>query len=556
MKIKKVSFKNFASYGNNLQTIEFDEERSFLYLVLGGNGFGKSTLANVIKFLCYGKIDGMNNGDLPNRINKNLWGSIELYTKGKEVKIERGLAPNHFKVYINGKEYDQAGKMNTQDYLENEIFEIPYNVFKNVIILSVNDFKSFLTMSPGDKKSIVDKIFGFAIINEMREDVKRQRRDLKSEIKSLEDELNTISESIVSIKNKIEALEKTAKEKNKEKIQDLKEKLVKLDSDKKEVQSAKEKIDARVKELDKKIQEKRKLYSDVNYEITTIDRSLKLYEKKQCPTCQSDLTSDFHQHTKTILEDNKNKKKTDLDEIQKDIDSNKKAQEEIQSKQHKVISKISSLETTIKSLKEELVGLAKSAEEGKFEEFNSLITEFNQKEREKTENRSIKNSEDYYLQMLESVLGDDGVKNLAMKMILPSLNNHISIMSRKMHIPFNIKFDDKFDSIISHLGEEVNPKTLSTGERKKADFVIVIALIRLLKLRYPTLNLLFLDEIFSSVDSEGVYHILEILNETIKEINLNTFVINHTVLPSELFDKKIEITKNSGFSDISIETIG
>jgi DNA repair exonuclease SbcCD ATPase subunit len=67
---------------------------------------------------------------------------------------------------------------------------------------------------------------------------------------------------------------------------------------------------------------------------------------------------------------------------------------------------------------------------------------------------------------------------------------------------------------------------------------------------------MFLDEIFSSVDSEGVYHILEILNETIKEINLNTFVINHTVLPAELFDKKIEITKNSGFSDISIESIG
>lgn len=181
MKIKKVTFKNFASYGNTPQTLDFED--TSLFLVLGGNGFGKSTLANVIKFLCYGKVEGVNNGELPNRINKNLWGSIELESRGRYVKIERGLAPNIFKVYINGVEYDQAGKMNTQEYLEEEIFEISYNVFKNVIILSVNDFKSFLTMSPGDKKSIVDKLFGFSVINDMRESIKKDRREVKQELK-------------------------------------------------------------------------------------------------------------------------------------------------------------------------------------------------------------------------------------------------------------------------------------------------------------------------------------------------------------------------------------
>ena len=42
MKIKKVEFKNFASYGNRTQVIEFDKDKSDLYLVLGGNGAGKS----------------------------------------------------------------------------------------------------------------------------------------------------------------------------------------------------------------------------------------------------------------------------------------------------------------------------------------------------------------------------------------------------------------------------------------------------------------------------------------------------------------------------------
>jgi len=41
MKINRVEFKNFASYGNRKQVIEFDKNKSDLYLVLGGNGAGK-----------------------------------------------------------------------------------------------------------------------------------------------------------------------------------------------------------------------------------------------------------------------------------------------------------------------------------------------------------------------------------------------------------------------------------------------------------------------------------------------------------------------------------
>ncbi len=41
MKIKRVEFKNFASYGNRTQIIEFDKETSDLYLISGNNGAGK-----------------------------------------------------------------------------------------------------------------------------------------------------------------------------------------------------------------------------------------------------------------------------------------------------------------------------------------------------------------------------------------------------------------------------------------------------------------------------------------------------------------------------------
>ena len=44
-------------------------------------------------------------------------------------------------------------------------------------------------------------------------------------------------------------------------------------------------------------------------------------------------------------------------------------------------------------------------------------------------------------------------------------------------------------------------------------------------------------------------------NNFMKENNFNTFVINHTVLPHEIFDKKLEIYRENGFSKFTIETI-
>ena len=164
MKIQSVEFKNFASYGNQVQRLEFSDEGSELFLTLGKNGHGKTTIANAIVFALYGKIEGVKLNDLPNRINKELWVRIKLKCKNTEVEIERGLAPSKFEVRLNGVEFDKAGKRSVQEYLEEEIFGIPYHVFKNIIILSVNDFKSFLTMTNADKKQIIDRMFGFSIL--------------------------------------------------------------------------------------------------------------------------------------------------------------------------------------------------------------------------------------------------------------------------------------------------------------------------------------------------------------------------------------------------------
>jgi ABC-type Mn2+/Zn2+ transport system ATPase subunit len=73
-----------------------------------------------------------------------------------------------------------------------------------------------------------------------------------------------------------------------------------------------------------------------------------------------------------------------------------------------------------------------------------------------------------------------------------------------------------------------------------------------MKLKFSTINLLFLDELFSSVDPDGVHGILKILKKNTREMGLNIFVINHAPMPHEIFDWKLDVSKSNNFSSISI----
>ena len=241
MKIQSIAFKKIASYGNQIQKIEFKDEGAELFLTLGKNGDGKTTIANAILFALYGKVEGARMADLPNRINKNLWVRIKLSCKGMDIDIERGLLPNKFSVLVNGVEFDKAGKKSIQEYLEDEIYGIPYHVFKNIIILSINDFKSFLTMTGTDKKKIIDRMFGFSILNEMFNSVKEERKQLKMDLDSLDAELRQILESITSVRGKLNTLVLEADEKNKGKIEEMKASLLDLGEKAKKIKEAKDK---------------------------------------------------------------------------------------------------------------------------------------------------------------------------------------------------------------------------------------------------------------------------------------------------------------------------
>ena len=63
----------------------------------------------------------------------------------------------------------------------------------------------------------------------------------------------------------------------------------------------------------------------------------------------------------------------------------------------------------------------------------------------------------------------------------------------------------------------------------------------------PTIQLtnqMFLDEVFASIDLEGVQDILTLLKSFANEYNINIFVVHHAVMNEENFDRILSINKN------------
>lgn len=554
MKLTKIEWRNFASYGNKIQSLTLDENTG-LYLVVGENGAGKSTISDVITFGLYGKLDGKKLKDIPNRINGNAWVKITFISNGEEYMVERGLDPSLFNLYVNGDLYDKAGSRSVQEYLTDDIIQIPNYVFNNTISLSINDFKSFLKMSPADKKSIIDKIFGFYVINEMRDLLKEESKGIRENIIRINGEIEALSKTILKTQTEMESLSEKIKETSKDEIKSLEDKIAKFSS---LATIHKEKMQEFNKTESEVSDQTRKLYriiTNSNESIRTVEKKIKLYDNDKCPTCESDLSGSFHQSVKDELNRQLSGFKKDLEENQKSYDDSVKQEGELRKEKSAITEKGNKISININSAKEELKRLKNAPSSQGLDSLKKIAEETRESVQEFTQDKAKEEKKNEWIKKIEDVLGDKGVKQLALKTILPSLNGNISELMNSLHLPYTVTFDEDFNASVIHMGEEISTSTLSTGEMKKVDFAVLLSVIKLMKIRFSSINLLFLDEIFSSVDPDGVYTILNTLRKICDDLGLNVFVINHAPMPTEIFDYKMEIQKRNNFSDLLIEKV-
>ena len=553
MIISEISLKNFKSFGNSTQTLKLNTEKGELILLVGNNGNGKSSLISSFDYVLYGKCKGNKRkwstmSMLPNRINgSDLLVGIKFKSNNTDVEVKRGISPNTLELIENGVTNDQAGKANLDTKIEKYIgFDI--ETFKSFISMSINDFKNFISLTNEEKQILLDKLFNLEVINILNNILKEINKQNKSSLISLDSEIKTLEDSITSIQSSIDKAIEKAKENYQLEIDKLTEE---MNSKKEDYKLLKEKVD-KIKDKEKILtneldQEKRQLINTQN-DIRNVQKEINLYDSGKCPTCSTDFNSDHFLNLRSILVD----KKSALEEVSKTIEENISA---IKDKQRK-LANIAETTTTsfndlnylLRNYKQQIDNLntKKQKENGEsidIEEFQNTIQTLSDRKASSIEKSSICKEKELYYKELTRIFGEDGAKKSIIAGIVKPINHFISENVKKMGLPFDVKLDETFTSEIKSLGAVIEHDSLSTGETKKINIAILIAYLKLIRTK-KNINILFLDEVFSSIDLEGIDSILYLLKSFANEYNINIFVVHHAILNQEMFDKIIKINKD------------
>jgi exonuclease SbcC len=551
MIINKITIKNLKSFGNDVQEIDLTNDGN-LILLSGKNGAGKSSIIDSFDYVLFNKVKGRKSkkvklSSLPNRLNGNLEVTIEFTAlDGTEVKIIRGYAPNRLKLFENKVENLRAGKAKIDALIEGYI-GIDYDTFKGFISMSINDFKNFISLTNEEKKLLLDKLFNLEVINILNKILNDLIRENKKELDLLDREISIITENIDNINYSIDKVKKSKQDDLTDQIALVKENIEKNRTPFNEVKEKLTLVKTKQKEIADKISTEKTQLIEINSEIRMIDKQLELFKNDKCPTCQGDLNSGFHKGLKEGYVEKKTKFEELVLEIKKRGSSLKEKETKLSTIYDKGNNKYMELNSTLKSLKREYDGLILKEKENvidtDLEEFYSSIDKSKIKLDTAETNKAISDDKTIYHKHIKSVLSENGVRKSIIKNIIEPINFFVSENVQKMHLPFEVTLDDTFTADITSFGEPIDIDTLSTGETKKINVCILIAYLRLIRTK-KQMNILFLDEVFSSVDVESINDVIGLLRDLVTTSKINIFLVHHSLLDSQHFDKIYQIKKD------------
>lgn len=167
-------------------------------------------------------------------------------------------------------------------------------------------------------------------------------------------------------------------------------------------------------------------------------------------------------------------------------------------------------------------------------------------------------AEQEVLYQWETALGQKGFRLKAIQEFLDLLNARMQVYSAylsesRITCRFYLTEDDKIDYQIQDSDKEVAFRLWSEGEKSRIKLACLFAVIDLLEtIGGVQVNLLFLDEIFGTLDEQGRDGLFNLLAD-LKTQGKSVFTIAHTpVANPALFDSVVEARKEHGVSVLEI----
>lgn len=576
---KKIKFKNVLSYGNNWTELEFKQG---LNLIKAQNGSGKSTILDAINFCLFGKpFRNIKMAQLVNKYNDaNLMVTIDFSIGNDDYEISRGLKPTFFELKKNGQAIDNlSSKKLNQDEID-KLLGINERLFKNIVGIAVTNNKPFLSMSVGDKRSLIESIFNIDVLSEMAKEVKKRNTVDRSEQRLKLSEASGYTDRIADNQSAMDNIklhiEKFEENRNKQ-IEQLQTDIEKFDKKiKKNLENIKigeDKIAAMQNTetcpTDEEFSALAKNIGIAEHEKATITKTLNtIGNSKNCPICGSELDEGHAKEhldklkadlkileEQTIphlkqLEDEFNEKRNKVKKNQDLISQiTEKVKEEIFNKTSYEKS-ITQLKAQIASIKEQVCDLSLGDYETKINELKEHLVKVN--EIIETLNHRIELDN-----KLIEILGDDGLRMFFFKQLLPVMNQKINYYLQKFELPVTLEFDQYMNETI-RTGKFIQQyNQFSGGERCRIDMAILLSFFDISKIISNwSCSMLFIDEMLDAgVDQNGIEQFISTLYNIVTEENkgLGIYLISHKLTDVQVnWNEVIEIEKKSLFSELKI----
>ena len=559
-----VRWRNFLSTGNNFIEIQLD--RNPTTLIIGENGAGKSTVLDALCFGLFGKpFRSINKPQLVNSVNNvNCIVEVEFEIGTKKIKVVRGIKPNIFEIYINGKMYNQdANQRDYQKYLEQQILKLNWRSFAQVVILGSSTFVPFMQLKARHRREVVEEILDIQIFSLMNMLLKQKLKGISEDTRNAEYQYDLTEEKISLQEKYIDEVKQ-----NKDKI--IEEKNVLIAGNEEEVFKKKADIDFHTKnneelllaikdstKVDNDYAKLKDIRSTLTEKKNNNSRMVKFFkDNNDCPACEQPLRNASKMvkskqkevdRFANALEELEQALKVSLlrqGEIGKIVDKIRENEVSVAT-ENSSVTQLEKFNATLRAEIEEL--LSSDVVKSDFDKLKELKKNIGLFEERKTKLKE----EVIYCEAVRSMLQDTGIKTKIIKQYLPIMNKLINTYLSAMEFYVSFTLNENFNETIkSRYRDEFTYESFSEGEKMRIDLALLFTWRAIAKMKNSTnTNVLMLDEIFdSSLDSTGTDEFLKILNTLGNE---NVFVISHKqdVLVDK-FKSTIKFEKVKNFSHV------
>ena len=564
---KKIRWKNFLSTGQHFT--EIDLNRTDSTLIVGDNGAGKSTILDALSFALYGKpFRKITKGQLLNSIN-NKAAVVELEFKigSHEYKVVRGIKPNVFEVWQNGKMINQdAAARDYQEMLEKQILKLNHKSFSQIIVLGSATFTPFMQLSAANRREVIEDILDigiFSIMNSLLKEKVQKNRDDLQEAKYQVDLLEQKIELATQHRDQLAQLRSAEIEKLNGKIEEHNETITNATS---EVESAMAKVVLINEEIgdkdsvNQKIKKIEKLRTQLNDRYRSLANDIQFYEEHDnCPTCKQGIDEHFKHDTIS----SKKEKREELESATVQLNDQYKQVSERLSVITEKLNEIGEINTQIALRNAEIQSAKRSitqiqqeirdAETAEKEDETDQIADLQKSKTAQDKQYETLANDREVLGQASSILKDSGIKSRIIKQYIPVINKLINKYLAAMDFFVQFELDENFNETIrSRYRDAFSYASFSEGEKMRIDLALLFTWRAIAKLRNSvSTNLLIMDEVFdSSLDAGGTEEFMKIMESLIHDTNV--FVISHK--GDQLFDKfhsVIKFEKHQNFSRIA-----